>query len=133
MLQSDEPLIGTNIQVPSRAPELPRLVPAQPTTPPIAVKPAHKPLTEAGVCLLGISEPADGDVFRLGFGETLIGRFEHCHIVSDDATFSTEHAGLKVRPEGLHITNLISVNGVKINGKTVRSTHLNDGDKVGFG
>lgn len=134
VLQSDQPLMGTNIQMPSRAPEPTQFVPSQPAPSAIAGRSADMPqLTEAGAFLLGISAQVDGDVFRLGVGETLMGRAEHCQIVLDDATVSTEHARLKVRPEGVLITNLMSANGVTINGEVVSSAHLKDGDMVGLG
>lgn len=134
VLRSDQPLTGTNIRVPSRAPEPTQFVSSQAALRAISGSSVDMPqLTETGAFLLGISEPVDGDVFRLGVGETLIGRAEHCQIVLDDSTVSTEHALLKVRPEGILITNLMSANGIIINGETASSKHLNDGDMVGLG
>ena len=134
VLHSDQPLIGTNIQAPSQAPDPTQFAPAEPSWVDIESTAADVPeLSETGAFLLGISETVDGEVFRVGVGETLIGRADHCQIVLDDPTVSTEHARLKVRPEGVAITDLMSANGIKINGDNVSSAHLNDGDVVRLG
>lgn len=90
-------------------------------------------LSETGAFLLGISESVDGEVFRVGLGETLLGRSEVCDIVIDDSTVSHEHAQIKVRPESVSITNLMSTNGTKINGQDVKTANLEDGDVVRLG
>ncbi len=90
-------------------------------------------LSETGAFLLGISESVDGEVFRVGLGECLLGRGEQCHIVLGDNTVSNEHAQLMVRPEGVTITNLNSTNGTKINGVDVTTAKLGDGDVVRLG
>lgn len=90
-------------------------------------------LSETGAFLIGSSESVDGKVFRIGLGESLIGRGSHCNIIISDSTVSHEHAQIKVRPEGVTVTNLMSTNGSKVNGVEITSAKLEDGDVLRLG
>jgi pSer/pThr/pTyr-binding forkhead associated (FHA) protein len=100
---------------------------------PTPKEPVEVSLAETGAFLLGISESVDGKIFRVALGESLLGRGDHCNIVINDSTVSHEHAQVKVRPEGVSITNLMSTNGTKVNGVDVTSAKLEDGDVVRLG
>jgi len=88
---------------------------------------------EGGALLLGVSASVQGRTFRLGLGETLVGRGEHCGVVISDTTVSHEHAQVNVRPEGVTVTNLMATNGTKVNDADVTSAELSDGDVLRLG
>ena len=90
-------------------------------------------LPDTGAFLIGSSESVDGKVFRVGLGESIIGRGEHCNIIIPDTTVSHEHAQITVRPEGVTVINLMTTNGTKVNGVDVTSAKLEDGDVLRLG
>lgn len=98
-----------------------------------ALAPAPLPAAETGAFLLGASEPVAGLTFRTPMGRTVIGRGDDCDVVIRDRTVSTRHAELTVRAEGVTITNLMSTNGVRVNGDEVHTARLGDGDVLRFG
>ena len=64
----------------------------------------------------------------------LIGRGEHCDLVLDDETVSTDHAELTKRGTSYLITDLGSRNGTVLNGRVIdRPTRLSSGDIVQIG
>ncbi len=125
-----DPLRGTTSQPPAKQADTTEFAPVEEQAP----APVEIPeLSETGAFLLGISETVDGQVFRVGIGECLIGRGEHCHVVLRDNTVSNEHAQMTVRPDGVTITNLNSTNGTRINGDDITTAKLEDGDVVRLG
>ncbi|NOX49504.1 MAG: FHA domain-containing protein [Gammaproteobacteria bacterium] len=90
-------------------------------------------LNEIGAFLLGASQPVDGTVFRIVVGDSVIGRAEDCEIVVDDASISQQHAQLSMKPEGVTLTDLMSTNGIKVNGTEANSSTLKDGDIIRIG
>ncbi|MDA1075811.1 MAG: FHA domain-containing protein, partial [Proteobacteria bacterium] len=92
------------------------------------------PVSDAtGAFLLGASEPIAGQAFRLPMGRCLIGRDAACAVVIRDATVSSKHAELMLRAEGCTITNLLSTNGVRVNGAQAQTAQLVHGDIVRLG
>jgi hypothetical protein len=64
-------------------------------------------------------------------GEVVIGRATDCDIVLDDALVSRHHARITVRTEGVFVEDLLSANGVYVNGMRVqRMQGLYDGDRI---
>ncbi len=125
-----DPLRGTRNQPPPKQLDTTEFTAVEePLLAPVGV-PA---LGETGAFLLGVSESVDGKVLRLGIGESLLGRADHCHITIADSTVSQEHAKISVRPEGVRVTNLMSTNGTKVNGADVTSAELVDGDVLRVG
>jgi len=100
---------------------------------PVLADPPEASLADTGAFLMGVSETVQGQTFRLGLGETLLGRGEHCSVVVGDTTVSHEHARIVVRPEGVTITNLMATNGTKVNAVEVTSASLQDGDVLQLG
>jgi pSer/pThr/pTyr-binding forkhead associated (FHA) protein len=88
---------------------------------------------ESGACLLGASDPIAGMAFRIPMGRSTIGRDSKCNLVIKDATVSSKHAEIVLRPEGCTITNLLSTNGVRVNSQETQSAQLNHGDVVRLG
>ncbi len=62
-----------------------------------------------------------------------IGRDEQCDIVLDHSSVSNRHAQIIHQNGRWKIVNLVSTNGIMINGKKQLSGYLSDGDKIGLG
>ncbi len=59
-------------------------------------------------------------------GQVVIGRHMDCNIPIDDPTVSAQHAQLSVSEQGCILTDLNSTNGVRVEGKNIRSIELQD-------
>ena len=62
-----------------------------------------------------------------------IGRLADCDVVLNDKGASRRHAQLKLRGDAWTITDLGSTNGTRLNGQTIQSRELADGDKITIG
>jgi hypothetical protein len=62
-----------------------------------------------------------------------IGRLAECDVVLKDKGASRKHAQLKVRDGTWTLTDLGSTNGTRLNGQTIQSRELSDGDKITIG
>lgn len=62
-----------------------------------------------------------------------IGRLADCDVVVSDKGASRKHAQLKRRDDGWTITDLGSTNGTRLNGQTIQSRVLSDGDRITIG
>jgi FhaA, N-terminal domain/FHA domain len=62
-----------------------------------------------------------------------IGRLAECDVVLTDKGASRKHAQLKRRNGTWTITDLGSTNGTRLNGQTIQSRELSDGDKITIG
>ncbi len=81
-------------------------------------------------------------VHRIGVGPTaqslgdglLIGRGDHCDLILDDETVSTDHAEVRRRGTSYLITDLGGRNGTVLNGRQIDgATRLSPGDVVQIG
>ena len=87
----------------------------------------------AGAFLVGASEPVNGVVFRPPVGRAVLGRGPSSDLVIPDQTVSLQHAELMTRAEGCTINNLMATNGTWVNGVSVQSQRLGDGDILRLG
>jgi hypothetical protein len=62
-----------------------------------------------------------------------IGRLADCDVVLRDKGASRKHAQLKLRDGTWTLTDLGSTNGTRLNGQTVQSRELSDGDRITIG
>ena len=62
-----------------------------------------------------------------------IGRMADCDVVLKDKGASRKHAQLKQRDGAWTLTDLGSTNGTRLNGQTVQSRELSDGDTITIG
>jgi hypothetical protein len=62
-----------------------------------------------------------------------VGRLPDCDVVLKDASASRRHAQLKRQGSQWTITDLGSTNGTRLNGATIQSHALGDGDRIGIG
>lgn len=94
-------------------------------------------VTDAGarpaVSLRGASESVAGRVVALERDRILIGRAQHCDVVINEPSISTEHARLTRENDGWHIANLLSTNGTFVNGKRATRAVLQHGDHIRVG
>jgi pSer/pThr/pTyr-binding forkhead associated (FHA) protein len=65
--------------------------------------------------------------------ETLIGRAPSCDLQIPDDSMSREHAVVQLDGEEATIEDLQSTNGIKVNGKRVRTHPLSHGDEIEIG
>lgn len=75
---------------------------------------------------------ADSRRHRLSSAATL-GRLPECDVTLDDPSVSRRHARMSERGGRWSIEDLDSTNGVKVNGRRVRTAELADGDRVELG
>ena len=76
-----------------------------------------------------------GEVFELT-DKMLIGRNEQCNICIDNESISGQHLKIFIRGDSLHIMDLGSSNGTKVNGMAINSQEdikLRSGDEVLIG
>ena len=84
-------------------------------------------------CLVGLN----GAIMRKEFllkGEKLsVGRSEESDLTLLDPSVSSLHAQLVFRRGDWHVINMLSSNGVRVNGEKTREHKLTIGDRVAFG
>lgn len=71
--------------------------------------------------------------FEIVAAETLIGRAPSCDLQLPDDGISREHSVVLGDAETYTLEDLQSTNGIKVNGKRVRSTELAHGDEIEIG
>ncbi len=77
---------------------------------------------------------ADDRHVLLGEGEVVIGRSSYCSLVLDHETLSRVHASLKVRGDGVELSDLGSSNGTFVNGVAITEpTRVGTGDEIRLG
>ena len=72
-------------------------------------------------------------VFEIVSAETLIGRAPTCGLQLADESISREHSVILAEDGIYQLEDLQSTNGIKVNGKRVRSTELDHGDEIEIG
>lgn len=79
--------------------------------------------------LKGVSAPLDGQYFSLANG-FVIGRDEKNDIVVPLSYVSRNHAKIALRKQKLYIEDLNSSNGTYVNGDSIKSCELRNGDEI---
>jgi hypothetical protein len=64
---------------------------------------------------------------------TTIGRLPECDVVIADKGASRRHAQIRHQGDAFTLTDLGSTNGTRLNGQTVQSRELSDGDRITIG
>jgi hypothetical protein len=82
---------------------------------------------------LVIREEGGERTVPLGSDTVTIGRLAECDVVLPDKGASRKHAQLRYRDGSWTLTDLGSTNGTRLNGQTIQSRELSDGDKVTIG
>ncbi|MFL5344037.1 MAG: PAS domain S-box protein [Hyalangium sp.] len=99
--------------------------------------PLAPPSTSTGACLILISTAMPGSIgraFPLEAGEHVIGRGSEAGIRIDDHGVSRRHARIVRKQDGAcQVTDLGSTNGTYLNGVSVSSAELREGDRLQIG
>jgi hypothetical protein len=64
---------------------------------------------------------------------SLIGRNPACDFTIENGSISRQHCLLQITERGLHVKDLATTNGTKINGITLTEGYVNVGDKIAMG
>ena len=72
-------------------------------------------------------------VHELTLDQTNLGRGDQCELQLDDGNVSRLHAVVSRRADGYWVTDLGSLNGIRVNDVQVESAPLKDGDRVALG
>ena len=80
-----------------------------------------------------IHEDGGERTVALSADSVTIGRLAECDVVLTDKGASRKHAQLKQRNGTWTVTDLGSTNGTRLNGQTIQSRELSDGDKITIG
>jgi Protein of unknown function (DUF3662)/Inner membrane component of T3SS, cytoplasmic domain len=80
-----------------------------------------------------VREDGAGRMVALSSDTVTIGRLADCDVVLKDRGASRKHAQLKRRDGTWTLTDLGSTNGTRLNGQTVQSRELSDGDTITIG
>jgi hypothetical protein len=83
--------------------------------------------------IIVIHEDGAERTVALSSDSVTIGRLADCDVVLTDKGASRKHAQLKQRNGTWTITDLGSTNGTRLNGQTIQSRELSDGDKITIG
>jgi pSer/pThr/pTyr-binding forkhead associated (FHA) protein len=77
----------------------------------------------------------DGTARKIALGSRpkVIGRDADADIILEDAAVSRYHCTVAVSPNGIHVQDLASSSGTRINGRIVTSAMLQNGDKLEVG
>jgi hypothetical protein len=101
----------------------------QPVAEPAGVRPAFV----AGPASLTIHENGAERTVALTGDVVTIGRLPECDVVVKDKGASRRHAQIKIKDGTATITDLGSTNGTRLNGATIQSRELADGDRITIG
>ncbi len=89
---------------------------------------------ERSACFIVIAGGQVGRMYKLDFGELVVGRFDDAGIRIDDDGVSRRHARIVRQVDGsVAISDLGSTNGTFCNGEKITSRTLQDGDKIQIG
>lgn len=117
--------------------ELPPLAtpipPVAPVAPAETVAQDETATEHEGPYLLGIGGGVAERRYPLSLGQHLVGRAPDVEIHLPEPSVSLRHAEIDVRADGVFVTNLISTNGVQVNGKDISIQRLEPGDQLQLG
>ena len=71
--------------------------------------------------------------YKLTQVSNLIGRNSACDIPISHPSISRQHCLVQLTNRGLHVKDLDTTNGTKVNGIVLREGYINAGDKLTFG
>lgn len=83
--------------------------------------------------LIGIAPPFLDQRFVLKSGKTTIGRGDDNDIILPDGSVSAQHAWILHEDDGYRVMNMLSTNGIFVNGSKAHDAPLADGDRLRLG
>jgi len=86
-------------------------------------------------CLTVLTGSMSGSLYKLPYGNTLVGRAQNCELRLLDDGVSRQHARVRIGDSGTpYIEDMQSRNGTYVNGAKLEKPHaLQDGDKIQVG
>lgn len=87
----------------------------------------------AGAAELVVHEAGEARTVVLAKETVTIGRLAECDVVVADKGASRRHAQIRRRDGVYTLTDLGSTNGTRLNGQTIQSRELADGDRIAIG
>jgi hypothetical protein len=145
LVESDEDLDVGQFGIATRMAQPSRRAP-QPDEPPpdaevgqtMIYRPRAQPTQEATPEELGVERERivltwDGERREVDRRRVLIGRSKECEIQLEDPNVSRRHAELRQEGASYWIVDLDSTNGVEVNGRRLKRSKLEDGDRIVLG
>jgi hypothetical protein len=83
--------------------------------------------------LIGEGEASEGLRLRLAQLSSLIGRNPACDFPLDHTSISRQHCLLQITDRGLHVRDLGTTNGTRVNGIVLTEGYINVGDELSMG
>lgn len=80
--------------------------------------------------LIFIGGPSLGSVYMLEAGETVVGRGKDATILVEDDSISRRHVLFSVNGQVVEAEDLESTNGTFVNGRRIKQSMLEDGDRI---
>jgi hypothetical protein len=80
-----------------------------------------------------VSVAAPEQRFKITRVSSVLGRNSACDIPISHPSISRQHCLIQVTPRGLHVKDLGTTNGTKVNGIVLHEGYINAGDKLTFG
>ena len=85
-------------------------------------------------CLVVLAGPDQGEVHRLAFGRSVVGRGRAANVRVEEESISRQHAEFVVDRDGVTLADLKSANGTFVNGEEItKPVLLEEGDRVRLG
>jgi hypothetical protein len=92
-----------------------------------------EPVTASAPAVLDVHEDGAHRTVPLKSEVVTIGRLPDCDVVLKDKAASRHHAQIKTKDGHFTLTDLGSTNGTRLNGQTIQSRVLEDGDRITIG
>jgi hypothetical protein len=92
-----------------------------------------EPAAASAAASLDVNEGGDHRTVPLKGEVVTIGRLPDCDVVLKDKAASRHHAQIKAKDGHFTLTDLGSTNGTRLNGQTIQSRLLEDGDRISIG
>jgi len=126
-VQASKPQWPTHAQTATQ----PSLGASAKTTAVSALQPELPSLKKAQYSFVAIDNPRQR--IHLTKESTLVGRNPACDITLDHGSISRQHCLMQITDRGLHVKDLGTTNGTKVNGVPITEAYVNPGDQLTMG
>jgi hypothetical protein len=118
-------------QWPTQAPNAAQVSIVGKTTAVAPLQPELPALKKAQYSFVAIDNPRQR--IHLAKESTLVGRNPACDITLDHGSISRQHCLMQITDRGLHVKDLGTTNGTKVNGAPITESYVNPGDQLTMG
>ena len=126
-VQTSKPPVAMPISVPMTVPTVAKVAVPSPVQPP----PESAGTKKAQYTFVALDNPRQR--LRLTKDSSLIGRNPACDITLDHGSISRQHCLVQITDRGLHVKDLGTTNGTKVNGINLTEGYINPGDQLTMG